>query len=165
MQQHAEKGGGTETPSQEKLRVYGDTMFLALRSRHHAHMTVANLRAAMEPPIEAGQFRIFRFDDVPRGMFTWAFLGPEAEARLVAGETLRPNDWTSGNRLWLIDLIAPYKGMTAALVRWIMKPGNFAEREFIFRRVVEGNKTRKILHINFDRPDSKVTFLTASDFE
>ncbi|WP_019956565.1 toxin-activating lysine-acyltransferase [Yoonia vestfoldensis] len=153
-----------EMPSQEKLRVYGDCLFLAMRSQHHAGMTLATLRAAFEPAIDAGQFRIFRIDDIPRGMFTWAFLSPDAEARFVAGAPLTAQDWTSGDRLWLIDLIAPYKGMTAAMVRWIMRPGNFAEKTFIFRRVMNGNKTRKILHVDFDRPDAKVTFLHPEDF-
>lgn len=153
-----------EMPSQEKLRVYGDCLFLAMRSRHHAGMTLATLRAALEPAIDAGQFRIFRIDDIPRGMFTWAFLNPDAEARFVAGEPLRPQDWQSGDQRWLIDLIAPYKGMTTAMVRWIMKPGNFTDTTFVFRRVVEGNKTRKILHVDFARPDAKVTFLRPEDF-
>ncbi|GAA6193813.1 hypothetical protein DS909_05955 [Phaeobacter gallaeciensis] len=159
------KGTGPEFPSQEKLRVYGDVMFLALRSAHHAAMNIANLRAAIEPAIELGQFRIFRFDDVPRGMFTWAYLGPEAEARLVAGKTLSYEDWTSGDRLWIIDLIAPYKGMAAGMTRWVMVPGNFADREFWFRRVEGGNKTRRILHIDFERPDGKARFLKPEDFE
>lgn len=157
-------GEGPEFPSQEKLRVYGDVMFLALRSQHHSRMQVINLRAALEPPIELGQFRIFRFDDVPRGMFTWAYLGPEAEARLVAGEPLAPQDWASGERLWLIDLIAPYKGMAAAMTRWVMVPGNFARREFLFRRVSDGNRTRRIVHIDFERPESKARFLSPADF-
>nr|WP_281282105.1 toxin-activating lysine-acyltransferase [Ruegeria sediminis] len=139
-------------------------MFLALRSPHHAGMSVANLRAAVEPPVELGQFRIFRFDGVPRAMFSWAYLNSNAEARLVNVEVLSFDDWKSGDRLWLVDLIAPYKGMAAGLTRWIMQPGNFAEREFFFRRVKEGNKTRRILHIDFERAEGKARFLSEADF-
>ncbi|GGH31558.1 cytolysin-activating lysine-acyltransferase [Cribrihabitans marinus] len=160
----AASGDGPEFPSGAKLRVYGDTLFLAWRSAHHQQMTIANLRSALEPPIDLGQFRIFRFDDVPRGMFTWGFLGPEAEARLVSGQTLRPEDWKSGTRMWIVDLIAPYPGMTAAMVRWIMKPGNLTDRDFLFRRVVAGNRTRRIVHIDFSRPQDKARIRPESDF-
>jgi cytolysin-activating lysine-acyltransferase len=138
-----------EAPSAEKLRVYGDLLFLAFRSRRHASMTVGGLRSYLEPTVELGQFRIFRFDDVPRGMYTWAWLSPDAERKLVEGTPLDPDDWNSGNRLWIIDMIAPYKGLTANIVRWIMRPGNLTEKDFWFRRVAGANRTRRIVHIDF----------------
>jgi cytolysin-activating lysine-acyltransferase len=138
-----------ETPSAEKLRVYGDMAFLAFRSQRHARMTVNTLRTYFEPAIELGQFRIFRFDDIPRGMYTWAWLGAEGERRLIQGEALRPFDWNSGPRLWIIDLIAPYRGLTSGIARWIMQPGNLTETEFLFRRVAGENRTRRIVHVDF----------------
>ena len=153
-----------ETPTQEKLRVYGDAMFLCLRSQHHSKMRVENLRAAIEPPIETGQFRIFRVQGVPRGMFTWAFLNPDAEHRLVSGKTLTFDDWTSGNRMWLIDIIAPYRGMTSAMSRWAMKPGNISENGFLFRRVTNGNQTKKILSVDFSCSDNKAQIFNEAEF-
>ena len=35
------------------------------------------------------------------------------------------------------------------MVRWIMKPGNFSDTEFLFRRVAGANQTRRIVHIDF----------------
>lgn len=139
-----------EAPSADRLRIYGDFSFLALRSTRHSRMSVATLRSYMEPPIVLGQFRVFRFDEVPRAMFTWGWLGPEAERKLITGEALEPTDWTSGDHLWIIDLIAPYRGLTAQIARWIMVRGNFAKREFFFRRVGGMNETRRIVHIDFD---------------
>lgn len=141
-----------ETPTPERLRIYGDMLFLVLRSPRHARMPVAQLRSHLEVPILTGQFRIFRFDEVPRGMFTWGRLGPEAEEKLVTGAPLAPEDWTSGEALWIIDMIGPYRGVTTGMVRWIMQRGNFAERDFRFRRVGENNETRRIVHIDFDAP-------------
>lgn len=141
-----------ERPSAEKLRVYGDMLFLAFRSPRHTRMSVGALRSYFEPAVELGQFRIFRFDDIPRGMYTWAYLGPEAERKLVTGEPLNPQDWNSGDRLWIIDLIAPYRGLTASIVRWIMEPGHFTDAEFRFRRVKEANATQRIVHIDFAAP-------------
>lgn len=139
-----------EAPTPERLRVYGDLMFLAFRSRRHARMNVSVLRTYLEPPIEAGQFRIFRFDDVPRAMYTWAWLDSEAERKLVTGVPLARSDWQSGDHLWIIDMIAPYPGLMGQIGRWIMQRGNFAEREFRFRRVDGENETRRIVHVDFD---------------
>ena len=98
---------GPEFPTPERLTAYGDAFFLSLRSDHHAAMNVANLRLALEPPLVNGQYRIFLFDEMPRGMLTWARLTREAEKRYVSGEALRPEDWTAGDRLCIIDMIAP----------------------------------------------------------
>jgi cytolysin-activating lysine-acyltransferase len=151
-------------PSAEKLRVYGDFMFLAFRSQWHARMNVANLRSAFEPPIEMEQYRIFRFDGVPRGLITWAWLSADAERRYVAGELLAPADWRSGDRLWLIDMIAPYKGLASSITRWVMVPGQFAKGRFKFRRVGGDNATRRIVQIDLTRPDDKARILSDADF-
>lgn len=141
-----------EAPTADRLRAYGDLMFLAFRSPRHARMNVAGLRTYLEPPLVAGQTRIFRFDDVPRAMYTWAWMNAEAERKLITGEPLAPEDWQSGENLWIIDLIAPYRGLTAQIVRWIMVRGNFSQRDFYFRRVGDANETRRIVHIDFDAP-------------
>jgi len=152
-----------EVPSAEKLRVYGDMLFLAMRSPRHQAMRLAVLRSYLEPPVELGQFRIFRFDDVPRGMYTWAWLDDTAERKLVTGEPLQPGDWASGERLWLVDLVAPYRGLTAGMVRWIMQPGNFTRDAFWFRRVADDNRTRRIVHIDF-RADRLSRLYTTESF-
>ena len=141
-----------ETPSDDKLRVYGDMLFLAFRSPRHSRMPVSVLRRYLEPAVETGQFRLFRFDGVPRGMFTWAFLNAEAEVKLITGVPLEPEDWQSGDRLWIIDLIAPYRGLMTSIGRWMMQRGNVTDREFRFRRVSGENDTRRIVHVDFDRP-------------
>jgi len=142
-----------ESPDPERLRVYGDMMFLAFRSPRHARMQVAQLRSYIEPPLLLGQFRLFRFDGVARGLYTWGWLGPEAERRLITGGQLAPEDWTSGDRLWIVDIMAPYNGLTRSMVRWIMEEGNFTDADFFFRRVGDDNRTRRIVHIDFRRPD------------
>lgn len=138
-----------ELPSPEKLRVYGDMLFLAFRSDRHSRMSIGTLRTYFQPAVELGQFRIFRFDEVPRGMYTWAFLTPQAERKLIAGEPLDHSEWCGGTRLWIMDIIAPYRGLTQSIVRWIMTPGNFTDSEFLFRRVEGENTTRRIVHIDF----------------
>lgn len=140
-----------EYPSADRLRVYGDFMFLTMRARHFAPMPVAAMRAAVEPAILLGHYKLFRFDGVPRGALTWAWLDEEAEARHLAGEALRFRDWRSGDRLWIIDFLAPYRGLTAGMVRWVMTRGNMPESEFRYRRTSDGQDTRRVVHIDLDR--------------
>ncbi|WP_412509619.1 toxin-activating lysine-acyltransferase [Roseovarius sp. SYSU LYC5161] len=157
-----------EVPGPERLRIYGDMAFLAFRSPRHARMPVSQLRAYLEPPLLLGQFRVFRFDGIARGLYTWGWLGQEAERRLVTGGQLTPEDWTSGDRLWIVDIMAPYKGMTRSMVRWIMEKGHFTDTDFFFRRVGDDDRTRRIVHIDFRRRDlakvySEADFLKATD--
>lgn len=139
----------SEMPSAEKLRVYGDMLFLAFRSQRHSAMTISTLNAYFQPPVELGQFRIFRFDDVPRGMYTWAYLNRDSERKLIEGIPLRAEDWQSGDRLWIMDIIAPYNGLMTSIGRWVMQKGNFTDTKFLFRRVEGTNTTRRIVHVDF----------------
>ncbi len=139
----------SEMPSPDTLRVYGDMLFLAFRSPRHAPMPMGVLRTYLEPAVELGQYRLFRFDEVPRGMFTWAYLNAAAEEKLITGEPLAPEDWRSGERMWIIDLIAPYKGLMRSIGRWMMERGNVSETGFSFRRVEGENLTRRIVQVDF----------------
>lgn len=97
-------------------------------------------------------------------MFTWAYLSPQAERKYLTGGILDPNDWQSGNKLWIIDLIAPYPGLTAQIARWAMVPGNVTTEDFRFRRVVGEKVAKKIVHIDFRTPDGKADIMTAEDY-
>jgi cytolysin-activating lysine-acyltransferase len=154
---------GPEFPTEDRLRIYGDFLFLAMRSDHHRRMSVATLREAIEPPILLGQYHVFRFDGIPRGLFTWGLLGPQAEERLVSGEGLAAEDWRSGPNLWIVDLMSPYRGLASGMVRWIMTPGNLVQRRFHFRRLSGGRDTRRIVEIDLDR-ESKARVMTEDEF-
>jgi cytolysin-activating lysine-acyltransferase len=141
----------SERPGPDLLRHYGDALFLAFRSPRHQEASVATLRRHLEPPLQLGQYRIFYFDGVPRGLYTWAWFDTEAEKRLVRGDPLGADDWISGDRLWIVDMIAPYRGMSSSMARFIMTRGNFTDREFTFRRVTNKNTTVRIVNIDFRR--------------
>ncbi|MDE0588847.1 toxin-activating lysine-acyltransferase [Halocynthiibacter sp. C4] len=154
----------SEAPSAETLRIYGDFMFLAFRSPWHARMSVANMRAAFEQPIALKQFQVFRFDGIPRGLLTWANMSADAERRYVSGEILKDEDWSSGDRRWIIDIIAPYKGLTASISRWTMVPGQFTDGQFRFRRVLENSGTRRIVEVDLTNPKDKATIFTEEEY-
>ncbi|MCC7006586.1 MAG: toxin-activating lysine-acyltransferase [Ottowia sp.] len=69
------------------------------------------------PAIEHQQFLLLKQDDIPVAYCSWAFLDLAAEQRYLAdahGLSLR--DWVSGDRMWLIDWVAPF-GHSFALYR------------------------------------------------
>jgi cytolysin-activating lysine-acyltransferase len=72
----------------------------------------------MTPALQQ-QFRTFYATDRPIGvtrrrarkMLLWANVSDEVAERLAAGTTkLRPQDWKSGDKLWVVEVIAPFGG-------------------------------------------------------
>jgi len=90
------------------LDVLGRVVLLALNAPSHKHLFLAELEWLVLPALQTGQYRLFQRDGMPIAYASWAMVGDEVEARLVSGVfKLKPADWRSGDRLWLIDLIAP----------------------------------------------------------
>lgn len=87
---------------------------LMAASPRHRHLFIGDLEWALMPPIALKQFRIFAQDSRPLAYASWAFVSDEVEARFKTGVTkLKPNEWKSGDRCWLIDLVAPMAGAAA----------------------------------------------------
>lgn len=109
---------GGEFPSPAQLAGLGELAFLFMRAPNYAVRAVEAMRHAIEPAIDTGHFAIMRHNGVPRAAVTWAFFDAATETRLLAGERLASADWMSGDRVWLMDLIAPYgQGSARAMVR------------------------------------------------
>ena len=109
-----------EFPTQEQLRAYGDLAFLYLRSEMHRDVPLHLARLAIQPAIDLSFYKVFHNDGIPRYGVTWAFLSPEAEAKVARGELLQPSEWMSGDQMWVMEIIAPYgQGTAAAVVKWL----------------------------------------------
>jgi cytolysin-activating lysine-acyltransferase len=88
--------------------VLGEVVSLLMMPASHKHLFLADLEWLVVPPLALRQFRLWRQDDRPVGFATWALLSEEVEARLLSGvRRLKPADWNSGDRAWLIDVVAP----------------------------------------------------------
>ncbi|GAB4528981.1 MAG: hypothetical protein Kow00133_17810 [Amphiplicatus sp.] len=93
--------------------VLGEIVWLYSQSPTHKHFTIGDLEWMVMPAILLEQFRIFHGEKAPVGVAVWAWLSEEAERRLkdaVAagrGARLKPDEWKSGDRLWVLDLVAP----------------------------------------------------------
>ncbi|WP_115306180.1 toxin-activating lysine-acyltransferase [Suttonella ornithocola] len=74
------------------------------------------------PAIEHQQFRLLvGSDGIPRGYTSWAWLNANSEKRYIANpNSLRPEDWHNGKRLWFIDFISPFGFLYTAQLRRLM---------------------------------------------
>ena len=100
----------------DKVSAMGHAVWLMTQSPVHKHLFISDLEWLLMPPIASGQFRLWRKDNMPLAFASWAFLSEETEQRMIAGQQrLAPGAWNSGDRLWLMDLIAPFGGKEEAL--------------------------------------------------
>ena len=94
----------------DKMAVYGKICWLWANSSLHKSWT-AELQARMIiPAIETGQYELFEENGMPVSYCSWAWMSLEAEVRYVLDSAWIPaEDWRSGDRLWLAELVAPFE--------------------------------------------------------
>ena len=111
--------GQTQAETQrplDKISAVGHAVWLMTQSPLHKHLFITDMEWLLLPPVAAGQFRLWRKDNLPLAFASWAFLNEETEQRMIAGQNrLAPGAWKSGDRLWLMDLIAPFGGKEEVL--------------------------------------------------
>lgn len=89
--------------------IFGQIVWLMTQSQGHRSFFISDLEWMVMPPVLQKQFRLFPGKNQPIGCALWATLSEEAEKRLEEGATrLAPQDWKSGDRLWLVELLAPF---------------------------------------------------------
>jgi cytolysin-activating lysine-acyltransferase len=110
----------------------GQVVWLLSQSPLHRETKIKDLDWSFMPPILHEQFRIFRFgplpglenvdpktfapagitkeglEQLPLGVAIWAKLSEAAEAKLEKSERLTLEEWKSGDRVWLVELISPF---------------------------------------------------------
>lgn len=109
-----------EAPRDDMTRLLGQIVTLLGQSPGHRHVFVSDLEWMVLPALLSRQARIWRRQTesgaVPVIYASWALVDEAVEARLRQGQMrLKPNEWRSGDRPWIIDLVAPFGGTDAAL--------------------------------------------------
>jgi cytolysin-activating lysine-acyltransferase len=118
--------------SQTVAAALGQVVWLLSQSPLHRELKIKELEWSFMPAILHEQFRVFRFgplpglenvdpqtfapaglakevlEQLPLGVAIWARLSASAEARLEKGERLSTQDWRSGDRVWLVELVSPF---------------------------------------------------------
>jgi cytolysin-activating lysine-acyltransferase len=154
----------------------GRIVWLLSQSPLHKELKIKDLEWSFMPAIIAEQFRIFTFgplpgseqldkaafaaatgltqegiEQMPLGVAIWAKVSAEAEAKLEKGERLTFADWTSGDRVWLVELIAPFataenKLAEAMLIDLIKGP--FRHTAFSLHRTDPATRRRDKIHMS-----------------
>lgn len=126
--------------------VLGEICWLFSMTPSHRYFFMADLEWLVMTPIAKQQFRIYRDEGGrPIGLVLWAKLNEEAEERLTSGAArVRPQDWDSGDRYWIIDVIDLSGGQRAQAMIDDMKTAVFKDQVFKYHRT-DGAGNRQIV--------------------
>ena len=91
----------------------GEMTWLLSQSPLHRVMAIGDLEWLVMPALLAEQFYIFRDGNQPVGLALWARTTEAGAAKLDKGmiepeNRLTLDEWQNGDRIWLVDLIAPF---------------------------------------------------------
>ncbi len=93
------------------LKLLGQVTWLLGLSPPHRHMFIADLEWRIRPAIVLRQCRLFHDKGRAVAFVTWAYVSDEVAGRLKAApDRLRPDEWRCGNRLTIMDVVAPFGG-------------------------------------------------------
>jgi cytolysin-activating lysine-acyltransferase len=90
--------------------VFGSAAWLWLHSERHRNIPLHTLSTLLLPAIKHKKFILVSESGKPVFYFSWADLSEEAEQRYLrhSPEQMRDEDWCSGERMWVLDWIAPF---------------------------------------------------------
>jgi len=102
-------GEGAPTVS----HMLGEMTWLLSQSPLHRALAIGDLEWLVMPALLVEQFYVFRDGDKPVGLALWAKCGPAAVKKLDKGmiepeNRLSLEEWSNGDQIWLVDLIAPF---------------------------------------------------------
>jgi len=93
----------------ERHQLIGEITSLLVCSPLHRKYLVDDIGVVFFPAIDLNQFRIYKVNQRPVALITWANLTKPIEYRYLAGDyTLKRDDWNGGDRTWIIDFLAPF---------------------------------------------------------
>lgn len=135
---------GHQTDVSTAVALLGRVVWLWLRSPLHREWPVIVLRNHVMPSLQHGSFAMMHDGRNPLGFFSWASLSEEAERRYLKNpNSLRPEDWVSGDRVWIIDMVAPFGHLPEAF-RYIVEMFRRSHVVVRFLRVRPGEEQSKI---------------------
>jgi hemolysin-activating ACP:hemolysin acyltransferase len=99
---------------------FGGAVSLFMRSPAYKHYTLADLEWCLQPALALNQFmaaeaKLPDGQAVPVALVLWARVSAEIDARLSAAPRypirLHPNEWQSGDAIWIIDALGEPKAI------------------------------------------------------
>lgn len=97
----------------QKSLAFTQIVSLMMRSPQHRAYSLSDLEWLFLPALQHNQFRIaeakFNGTNVPAGFLLWASVSADVDKRLSEASSaqvrLRPEDWRSGDILWIIETV------------------------------------------------------------
>lgn len=139
----AADAGEAQVPQKTVAAALGEVAWLLSQSPSHRHsLFVGDLDWLVMPALMHGQYRLFNAQNRPVGVALWAFVSEEVERRLAGGGRLGANEWRSGDRVWLVDLVAPFGNQDQMLAD--LQSTALADRKFRYIRVQPNGKRETV---------------------
>ena len=99
-----------------KIPLLGPVAWLMMNNPTTRHAFVADLEWRVMPPLVLDQAKLYLQGEVATAFVTWALLSDAVAERYARPPFhLAPGDWKSGDKVFLVDLIAPYGGAREVL--------------------------------------------------
>lgn len=160
--------GAGQAPTVSHL--LGEMTWLLSQSPLHKVLAIGDLEWLVMPALIHQQFYLFRDGDQPVGLAMWAKCTPEAAAKLDGGmiepeNRLTLEEWTSGDQVWLVDLIAPFanaenRHREIMIADLISKP--LKDTEFRFHQTDPATGKRTVQVIGADAGDKLMAAVEAA---
>ena len=133
----------------------GELTWLYTQSVKHQAMSIRELGWLVLTPVLHRQFHFFREGARPIGAAIWAMVDDQVEAAILSGkfslDGLGERAWHSGNRLWLIELLAPFstrENRHAEVMLADLMTGVFQGRSFDMMAAVPGQAEKQRVTID-----------------
>lgn len=111
------------------MAAYGEIVSVLSRSPAHKSQPLSDLDWLVVPAVITGQFSLAETQSksngmiVPIGLVMWASVSADVDRRLAesiaAGIRLKPEEWKSGDILWLVDAIGEPRIIEVMLKRLV----------------------------------------------
>jgi cytolysin-activating lysine-acyltransferase len=115
-----------------EAEVFGAAVWLWMQSDAHRDIPLQVLNSVLMPAIGYRQFILGSIEGWPVFYLSWAMFDEDAEHRYLHSHpsSLAESDWHSGDRMWIVDWIAPF-GHTQQVTR-LLRQHWFKDRCFRF---------------------------------
>jgi len=101
--------------------------------------TYKQLTEMITPSLNLDQYQIHRIGNEDVGYTNWAYLSDNVEQRFKLIGRLKPNEWNSGDNIWVMQVIA--KSHVKEIMKWVKD---------YFRDKIEVNESVKWIRANND---------------
>lgn len=129
------------------MSMLGEIVWLMAHSKLHQEWPIASIFQWVMPALMHKQCRLYRRNGRPVAYVAWARMSKEVEEAYVLNpKSLQPKDWTSGDRGWLVDWIAPF-GDSAAVMQ-DLREGIFKDEVGRALRVKPDSDEMQIIYVH-----------------